>query len=133
MNNELLSFCHAFPVPWTPVNKTEIGRSNLNAATVLSYSIPSIIPSTAQAVLLYSSVRCGTSTINDEGDIAYYVVVDGIRYEHFLYMRSYPQQAHNTNSDNMWFPMPQNRLIYTQVPIAFPGQCFNVVHVIGYQ
>lgn len=127
------SICHASPVPWTPVNKTEIGRNDLNTATTLSYDIPTIIPDAAQRVLLYSSTHCGYSSERKHGDIKYYVVVDGIHYEQFLLMRSYDQVAINTNSDNMWFPMPPNRLIYIEVPVAFPNNCHTVVNVIGYQ
>ena len=121
-------------VSWTPVNMTEIGGDNLNTATTLSYNVPSIIPNTAQGVLLYSIARCGTSSdVGRGGDITYYVVENEVRYEHFLLMRAYPQEAHNTNSDNMWFPMPSNRLVYVDVPIALPGNCFTTVSVIGYR
>ena len=120
-------------MPWTPVNKTEIGRDNLNNATTLSYTIPDIIPTTAQAVLVYVTARCGHSSVNKDEDIIYYVVVNGVRYEHFLHMLGYPQLAYNTNSDNMWFPMPSDRLVYVEVPIAFPEFCHTFVSVIGYR
>ena len=125
--------CSLISVPWTPVNKTQIGSDDLNAATTLSYSIPSIIPSTAREVLVYPTVRCGTSTIDMGADITYYVEVNGVRYEHFLYMHGYPQNAYNTNSDNMWFPMPSNRMVYVEVPLAFPRYCHTFVSVIGYR
>ena len=121
-------------VPWTPVNKTEIGRADLNTATTLSYSISSIIPSTAREVLVYPTVLCGNSEPGNSGaDIAYYVEVNGVRYENFLYMHGYPQNAYNTNSDNMWFPMPSNRMVYVKVPVPFPQFCYTYVSVIGYR
>ena len=121
-------------VPWIPVNKTHVGSDNLNTATTLSYDIPSIIPNTAQGVLLYSDARCGFSAgSNTPADIAYYVVVNGVRYEHFLRTYAYPHDAVSCNSDNMWFPMPSNRLVYVEVPIALPGNCVTIVSVIGYR
>ena len=120
-------------VPWTPVNRTEIGQHNLNTATTLNFIIPSLIPNTAQAVLLYVTAHCGFSTIDMGADISYYVVVNGTRYEHFLHMFGYRQQAHNTNSDNMWFPMPPNRLLYVGIPQEFPRNCHTYVSVIGHR
>ena len=124
--------CTCNAVPWTPVTKTEIGNHDLNTATTLNFTIPSLIPSTAQAVLLYSTARCGNST-KAKTDLSYYVVVNGTRYEHFLHMHAFLQSACNTNSDNMWFPMPPNRLLYVEIPQALLGHCYTYIHVIGYQ
>ena len=120
-------------VPWTPVNKTHIGGNYLNTAHSLSYTIPSIIPSTAREVLVYSSANCGWSSINMAVDITYYVEVNGIRYEHFLHTHAYRQDAVNTNSDNMWFPMPPNRIVHVEAPLAIPDYCNTVTSVIGYR
>ena len=120
-------------MPWTPVNRTEIGRDNLNTATTLNFTIPNLIPNTAQAVLLYATAHCGNSALDMGADLSYYVVVNGTRYEHFLHMFAYWQDAHNTNSDNMWFPMPPNRQLYVDIPQRFPNHCNTYVSVIGYQ
>ena len=67
-------------------------------------------------------------------DIPYYVVENGIRYEYFLRTYAYTHDAVNTNSENMWFPMPSDRKVYVEVPIAFPpGNCLTRVSVIGYR
>jgi hypothetical protein len=48
-------------------------------------------------------------------------------------MQSYYQNAIDTNSDNMWFPMPADRQIHLEiVPIAFRS-CFSHLWVIGYR
>ena len=120
-------------MPWTPVAKTEFGNSDINTATTLSYTIPNIIPNSARAVLIYPTTRCGYSNADIGADLSYYVVVNGTRYEHFLHMHAYRQDAYNTNSDNMWFPMPSNRLLYVGVPITFPNNCHTFVSVIGYR
>ena len=102
-------------------------------ARTMSYSIPSIIPNTAREFLLYSTATCGWSSINMNVDITYYVEVNGIRYEHFLNTHAYPQDAINTNSDNMWFPMPSNRMVYVEPSLAVPYNCHYSVSVIGYR
>lgn len=68
-------------------------------------------------------------------DIKYYVMENGVRYEYLLAMHAYPQDAFNSNSDNMWFPMPSNRVVYIEVPIAFPPgvNCYTKATVIGYR
>ena len=120
-------------VPWTPVNKTQIGSDYLTTATTLSYSIPSIIPSTAREVLVYTTMWCGWNRVTVDADITYFVEVNGIRYEHFLHVYAYRQSAINTNSDNMWFPMPPNRMVYIDVPLAFSSNYRTLVSVIGYR
>ena len=72
---------------------------------------------------MYATALCGISTIDMGADIAYYVEVNGIHYEHFLHMHSYPQ--YNTNSDNMWFPIPSNRMVY--VSETLPRNCHTFV------
>ena len=82
---------------------------------------------------MYPLVHCGYNSISTGIDIAYYVEVNGIRYQHFLHTYAYPQVAVNANSDNMWFPMPSNRMVYTEVPLAFSINCHTFVSVIGYR
>ena len=120
-------------MPWTPVAKTEFGEHDLNTATTLTFTIPSVIPDTAQAVLLYATAQCGYSTGDDGADLSYYVMVDGTQYEHFLHMFAYGQDAFNTNSDNMWFPMPPNRQLNVEIPQSYPRNCFTYVSAIGYR
>ena len=58
--------------------------------------------------MVYASVTCGYahSRIDLFGDIVLYVLHNGLQSEIFLYMYGYDQEAFNTNSNNMWFPMP---------------------------
>ena len=109
---------------WTPTNKTVIAQTEFSEATTHQLSIPSVIPDTAREFLLYATVLCGYSHTNDlRADIIFYVEDGGTCYEKFLHMHTYRQSAYNTNSDNMWFPMPSNRLIHIEVPVVLPGNC----------
>ena len=101
-----------------PINATE----SLVTGTY-QHSIPSAIPDAAREVLLYATVFCGLITPHINTDIAIYTVVGNERFEMYMYLRMYGwnQLAINTNSDNMWFPMPSNRLVYVQVPSTYSG------------
>ena len=118
---------------WTPVNKTLIGSPSLDTVTVFHYPIPDVIPNTAREFLLYASIYCGTSVSGSLDDIALYVIHNGMRLEKFLFMISYHQNAVNTNSDNMWFPLPADRLVHLEIPAAFPQNCAARLYTIGYR
>ena len=130
-----LSFCSFIAASWTPVNITEIGSDLLHVATTLAYSIPpDVVPDAAVEILLYSTVFCGSTSRGVSANIVFYVEDgDGILYRKFLYMVGWDQLAYNTNSDNMWFPMPSNRMVYVEVPVAFRDYCYARVSVIGYR
>ena len=54
------------------------------------------------------------------------------RFEKYLYMHTWNQVAINTNSDNMWFPMPINRRIYMTVDMDAGPNCGAHLYAIGY-
>jgi hypothetical protein len=119
------------------VNLTYIGEADFSAGTtaIFHFQIPDIIPDSdsASEFLLYATLNCGTSDIEMRANIIFYVERNGIRFEKFLRMHSYDQNAWNTNSDNMWFPMPADRQIHLEiVPIAFRS-CSSKLWVIGYR
>ena len=120
---------------WTPVAKTPIGPENvsLENATTYNFQIPNVIPLTAEEFMVYASVICGTASLRRSGDIIFYVLHNGLRLEKFLYMHGYDQRAFNTNSDNMWFPMPTDRLMHLGIGVAMPGNCFAQLFTIGYR
>ena len=118
------------------MNKTLIGINNLNKDARLSFQIPNnIFPVTAKEILLHATVQCGSSTAagNPFVDVSFYVEENGIQFKKLLLMRGYSQNAYNTNSDNMWFPMPSNGMVYTDVPVALPGYCDTSISAIGYR
>lgn len=113
-------------------------RSNLNTVTTLSHEIPSNrIPATAKEFLVYVTAFCGRSEGSDlEAHISYYIEENGTQYRKFLFMRGHGNtdlRVRNTNSENMWFPMPFNRMIHVNIPVALQDQCFTSIYAIGYR
>ena len=119
---------------WTPVAKTAIspGGLTLENATTFTFQIPDIIPLAAREFMVYAVVKCGTAH-QRTGDIIFYVMHHGLRFEKFLYMHSYNQAAWNTNSDNMWFPMPADRLLHVEITVAITGNCSTLFFTTGYR
>ena len=134
--NTSISAISSESATWTPVAKTPISPAEgltLENATTFNFQIPDIIPLAAREFMVYAIVKCGTSPFQRTGDIIFYVMNNGLRFEKFLYMRSYNQNAWNTNSDNMWFPMPADRLLHVEITVAFPGDCRTLFSTTGYR
>ncbi len=94
---------------WTSVPITSIGGTDLRHPNTFSFVIPSVIPSTAKNVLIYTIMRCG-----------------------FANLAPMESDAYNTNSDNMWFPMPINQRIYITVDKDVGTNCGAQLFAIGY-
>ena len=120
------------PYNWTSVPKTHIGSSDLRDAATFSYPIPDSIPSSALEVLVYAGLHSG-STNEVSNDFKIYTQIGDKRYEKYLYLESWEQNAINTNSDNMWFPMPPNRLVYLTVSVGLGDNAGVYLYTIGYR
>ena len=134
--NTTVSAISSESATWTPVAKTPIspGGLSLQNATTFNFQIPDIIPLAAREFMVYAIVKCGGTHHQRVGDIIFYVMHNGLRFEKFLYMHSYRyQEAWNTNSDNMWFPMPADRLLHVEITVAIPGNCRTLFFTIGYR
>ena len=118
---------------WASVPMTSIGSSNLQHAATFSHTIPNVIPSTAREVLVHAGVYTGDSNNGPLQHLKIFTQIETCRYEKYLLIYSYPQGAYNTNSDNMWFPMPPNRLVYLTVPNATGRHSEVLLYVIGYR
>ncbi len=118
---------------WTSVPLTAIEGSNLRHPNTFSFVIPNVIPSTAKNVLIYTTMLCGHSSVGTTLHLKVFTQ-DGSnkRFEKYLYMLTLNQNAYNTNSDNMWFPMPINRRIYMTVDRDVGGGCWAHLYAIGY-
>ena len=121
------------PFNWTSVPLTSIGTSNIKHAQTLSFTIPSVIPSSAREVLVHAGVFSGTSNRGPYHDIKVFTQIGTTRYEKYLLLYSWNQDAYNTNSDNMWFPMPPNRRVYLTVPAAHGDNAGARLFAIGYR
>ena len=94
---------------WTSVPRTAIGGSNLRHPNTFSFVIPNVIPSTAKNVLIYTIMYCGGANRYQPPPQSIYACrmeVTNVLKSISLLMKSWIQNAYNTNSDNMWFPMP---------------------------
>ena len=134
--NTTVSAISSESATWTPVAKTPISPAEgltLENATTFNFQIPDIIPLAAREFMVYGIVKCGTAHLQRAGDIILYVMHNGLQFEKFLYMHSYEQAAWNTNSDNMWFPMPADRLLHVEITVAIPGTCRALFSTIGYR
>ena len=119
---------------WTPVIFSYIGSANFYPApSTFHFQIPSVIPHTAREFLLYAYIDCGSSVNDIVDDIVFYVEHGGMRFEKFLRVHSWSQNAWNTNSDNMWFPMPANKQVHLDVVQVTIPYCFARLYAIGYR
>ena len=118
---------------WTSVPITSIGGTDLRHPNTFSFVIPSVIPSAAKNVLIYALMHCGHASHQITLHLKVFTQ-DGSnkRFEKYLYMLSLDQVAFNTNSDNMWFPMPVNRRIYMTVDRDVGTYCKAQLFAIGY-
>ena len=114
-------FSAAESFQWTSVPKTEIGTSTLQEATTESFAIPDAIPDKARDVLVYASISSGYNPKSSYDDLKISTQRGTKNYEQYLGIATWPQNSINTNSDNMWFPMPNNRRVYVTIPKAFAG------------
>ena len=120
-------------VTWTSVPITSIGSTNLRTPSTFSYTIPNVIPSTAKEVLIYAILASGSANSNIAQHVKIFTQEGSNRYEQYLYNYGYGRVFVNTNSDNMWFPMPSNRRIMMTVAIDQGANCHAQMYAIGYR
>ena len=104
----------------------------MRTPSTFSYTIPTVIPSTAREVLIYALLYTDYANYAAQ-HVKIFTQEGSDRYEKYLYVHGYPQRAINTNSDNMWFPMPSNRRIMMTVTRDQGGNCNAYLYAIGYR
>ena len=120
-------------VTWTSVSRVLIGSNNIQTAATYSYTIPNSIPSEANEVLVLAVGRQGYGLRDIDTYLKIYTLEGLSHYEQYIYMHSYNQDAYNTVSDNLWFPMTSNRRIYLQVPTRNGAHSWVGLYAIGYR
>ena len=118
---------------WTSVVPTRIGWSTLRHTGTLTFTIPSIIPNSATEVFVFVNVKSGLSSSEVHQTLKIYTLDNAQEYAQYMHSVGYPQEAWNTNSDNMWFPMPANRRIYLQIFAAHGTSVSAELQAIGYR
>ena len=72
-------------VNWTSMPMTQIGTSQLNQTGTLAYDIPSVIPNSAQELLMLASIQLGnTGPPNDLEYIKIYTQQNSQQYDKYL-------------------------------------------------
>ena len=122
-------------VTWTSVPMTSIGSSELHHTGTLAYDIPAVIPSSAKEVLVLATVHAGNAGPND---CIHYIKIytqynQGRRYEKYIVVKSYKQEAWSTNSDNLWLPVTADRKIFVELNKAHTGNIDFTLHATGHR
>ena len=125
--------CKSCQVNWTSVPNTLLGKSDLKEAATYSYTIPDLIPSYAREVLIYAAANIGDSSQGPYTSLKFFIQIGSNTYDKYLMLYSWNQVAFNSNSENMWFPMPPNRRVYLTVPEAYGHAATASISVIGYR
>ena len=112
-----------------------IGSSDLDEVITSTYIIPGIIPSNATEVLVFVGANIhGYSNVGPSTDLKIFTQIGATKYEKYLMLYSSDQTTYFSNSENMWFPMPPNRMVYLTVPQAYGGKIAWIgFSVIGYR
>lgn len=98
---------------------TEIGFTSLLEAATLSFTIPTVIPANAREVMIEVAIFTGNTNGHPITYIKVFTQIRSTRYEKYLSYIPFPTKtSYSTNSDNMWFPMPPNGIIYVTIPVA---------------
>jgi hypothetical protein len=100
----------------------------------VAYDIPSVIPDSANEVLVLASAVAGISGPNGRTHyVKIYTEQDQTQYEKYIFLTSYNQNAYHTiNSDNLWFPMTSGRQVFVKSMYAHTGVSVYL-HAIGYR
>ena len=120
---------------WTPVPKTQIADVNTSQQGIQTFDFPKeIIPTAAQEVLIFVSLQSGNSEPHDaRDDIKIFTADESNEYAKYITIHTYRQNAWSTNSDNVWFPVTNNRKISVDMPQGFQPNVIFVLSAIGYR
>ena len=121
-------------VQWTSIPIEYIADFQLSYSATHTLNIPYAVPSDATEVLVYAVVNVGASGPDSRTNVKIYTQdSDYNRYEKYIAVHPYPQSAWSTNSENMWFPMTNERKFYVDVPRSDEGNSDIKLYVIGYR
>ena len=117
---------------WTSVPITLIGTTTFHLADTFSFTIPSVIPSDAKEVLLHVGVYNGNDNVPQQ-NVRIFTQIGTNAFNKYLLLYTTPQSAVNANSDNMWFPMPLNRMVFLSLSTAVGDDAGAQLFAIGYR
>lgn len=97
------------------------------------YVPENIVPRGAKEILILLAIHTQFSSPNTTSCISVFVEEDGVRYSKFIKAQIYWQRAWNDNTDNVWLPMPTDRVVNVDVPVQCGGTFCCEVRLIGYR
>ena len=119
---------------WTSIGLNGyIGQINFNTMSPQSFSIPSIVPHTAQEILVYINIVTSNSQAGYSQIRVYTESSPERRFEKFLAVYTSPQHGHSMVEDNMWFPLTENRKLFIDLNGPVGDIKIDNVFVIGYR
>ena len=121
------------PVEWNSIPLTYIGGINTRTAATQTFQIPSIIPQTAKEILVYVYIVCHYSDAVFVQMKVYTEQSHTRRFEKYLPLQTWHQDAHTMTADNMWFPLTPNRRVYLCLSATVPGSGWGYIFIIGYR
>ena len=121
------------PVEWNSIPLTRIGDINMRTTATQTFQIPSTIPQTAKEILVYVYIIGGRSASIFVQMKVYTEMSHTRRFEKYLPLRTWSQEAHTMTADNMWFPLTPNRRVYLSLSGTTSGNVWGHINVIGYR
>ena len=98
------------------------------------YVPENVVPRGAKEILILLAIHTQFSSPDKATScISVFVEEDGIRYSKFIKSQTYRQRAWSDNTDNVWLPVPTDRVVNVDVPVQFGGAFYCDVHLIGYR
>ena len=121
------------PMEWNSIPLTRIGDINTRTTATQTFQIPSTIPQTAKEVLVYAYIIAGASQSAFIHVKIFTEQSHTRRFEKYLSLQTWNQNAHTMTADNMWFPLTPNRRVYLSLSTIIPGNAAGHIYIIGYR
>ena len=124
-------------IKWTPIHPWyEIYVINEQTPKGMKqrYVPENIVPKGSKEILVLLAIHTQFSWPHKVTScISVFVEEDGTRYSKFIKVQNYEQRAWSDNTDNVWLPMPTNRVVNVDVPVQFGRMFWCDIHLIGYR
>ena len=93
-----------------------------------------IVPDVAKELLIMIGIHCSGVTPHGQVQcISVFVEEDGVHYSKYIKFSPHKMRAWNDNIDNVWLPMPRNRVVHVHIPVQFGNSFWSDVLLIGYR
>ena len=121
------------PEEWESISLAHIGSINTQTTAMQTFVIPSSVPQTAREVLVYAYLLAGSSENRFTHVKIFTEKSHNRRFEKYLSLQTWPQDAYTMTVDNMWFPLATNRRIYVAVTTALGINTSGNIYITGYR